>query len=145
MEDSINRRSLPDRRQKPTPFLSRHWLIGRRSGGRRAGEVVDIYVDRYTTSEWLIVLGVFFLSFADLVLTLAYLANGGAEANPIMAFAYRGGSVVFSAIKMGVTFSCLLLLLIHIRFRRIPHLLAFAFLIYAGVFVYHQTLASVAG
>ena len=138
-EVSTDRRSLTDRRSKPTPFLSRYWLTGQRRTGRRAGEDADIYVDRYTTYEWLVILGVFVLSVADLVLSLIHLSSGGSEANPILAWAYHGGNVTFGAIKMGVTIMCLLLLIIHIRFRRIPFLLAFTFLIYAGVFVYHQT------
>lgn len=139
-EDSSDKRSSADRRVKPTPFLSRYWLIGRRRGGRRTGEDIDIYVDRYTSYELLMVLALFVLAIADLILTLAHLSHGGAEANPIMALAYKGGDMVFGTIKMGVTTVCLLLLLLHIRFRRIPHLLAFAFVLYAGVFIYHKTL-----
>jgi hypothetical protein len=135
-----DRRYLAQRRAKPTAFLSRHWLIGRRRGGRRAGEDIDIYVDQYTTFEWLIVLGVFVLSIADLILTLIHLSHGGAEANPIMALAFKGGYVAFGTIKMGVTALCLILLLIHIRFRRMSFFLAFAFLLYAGVFLYHRAL-----
>ena len=139
-EDSSDRRSSADRRVKPTLFLSRYWLIGRRRGGRRTGEDIDIYVDRYTSYELLMVLALFVLAIADLILTLVHLSHGGAEANPIMALAYKGGDMVFGTIKMGVTTVCLLLLLIHIRFRRIPYLLAFAFVLYAGVFIYHRTL-----
>ena len=138
-------RSLADRREKPTPFLSRFWLIGRRRGGRRTGEDINIYIDRYTSYEWLIVIGVLVLSIADLVLSLTHLSSGGAEANPIMAFVYKGGSVAFCTIKMTVTVLCLSLLLIHIRFRRIHFLLAFAFFLYAGVFVYHRILPFIMG
>ena len=87
------------------------------------------------------VLALFVLAIADLILTLVHLSHGGAEANPIMALAYKGGDMVFGTIKMGVTTACLLLLLIHIRFRRIHYLLAFAFVLYAGVFVYHRTFS----
>ena len=95
-------------------------------------------MDRYTTYEWLIVIGVFVLSLADLVLTLVFLAKGGVEANPIMAMVCKRGDGVFTAVKMGTTFLCLLVLLIHVRFRRIDFLLAFSFLLYAAVFFYHQ-------
>jgi hypothetical protein len=139
-EAVCDKRALVQRRAKPTAFLSRHWLIGRRRDGRRAGEDIDIYVDRYTIFEWLIVLGVFVLSIADLILTLIHLSHGGAEANPIMALAFRGGNVTFGTIKMGVTAACLILLLIHIRFRRMCFFLAFSFLLYAGVFLYHRAL-----
>jgi hypothetical protein len=97
-------------------------------------------VDRYTLLEWLIVLDVFVLSMADLVLTLLHLSRGAAEANPVMALALRGGHVTFAVIKVGVTTLCLLSLLIHVRYRRIWLLLALAFLVYAGVFVYHRAL-----
>ena len=144
-EPLSDRRSVADRREKPTSLLSRFWLIGRRSGGRRTGEDINIYIDRYTSYEWLIVLGVFVLSIADLVLSLTHLSRGGAEANPIMAYVYRGGSITFGTIKMSVTILGLSLLLIHIRFRRIHFLLAFAFFLYAGVFVYHRILPFIMG
>ena len=135
-----DRRFKPDRRARPTPFISRYWLIGRRRSGRRAGERINLYVDRYTTFEWLLVMGLIALTIADGILTLYQLSNGGVEANPIMALAYRGGSITFIAIKMGLTALCMFLLTIHIRFRRSQFFLAFAFVIYAGVFFYHQTL-----
>lgn len=143
-EPICDRRSQADRRAKPTPFISRYWLIGRRRGGRRAGERINRYVDKYTTYEWLIVMGLFVLSIADATLTLTHLSHGGAEANPIMALAYRGGSATFIAIKLCITALCMFILLIHMRFRRSHFLLAFAFFIYAGVFLYHQTLPIIA-
>ena len=143
-EPECDRRSEADRRAKPTPFISRYWLMGRRRGGRRVGERINLYVDKYTTYEWLIVMGLFVLTIADVTLTLTHLSQGGAEANPIMALAYRGGRVTFISIKMCLTALCMFFLLIHMRFRRSQFLLAFAFVIYSGVFLYHQILPIIA-
>jgi hypothetical protein len=138
------RRSQADRRAKPTPFISRYWLIGKRRGGRRVGEQINLYVDKYTTYEWLIVIGLLVLSIADATLTLTHLSHGGAEANPIMALAYRGGRFTFVAIKMCLTVLSMFLFFIHLRFRTSHLLLAFSFVVYAGVFLYHQTLPIIA-
>jgi hypothetical protein len=134
-----DRRLGPDRRKRPTPVLSRHWLVGRRRGGRRIGEATNIYVDKYTIFEWLLVIAIFVLCLSDLVLTIMHISAGAQEANPIMGFAWReGGNLGFSLTKMGITIGCLFVLLIHIRFRPVPFLCGFVFLLYAGVFVYHR-------
>ncbi len=133
------RRRFSDRRASFTPFLSRYWLTGRRKGGRRLGESANIYVDRYTTFEWLVVIAICVLSLSDLVFTVMHVAAGVQEANPIMALAWReGGKLGFILIKMGITIFSLFVLLIHIRFHPVPILFGFVFLLYAGVFVYHR-------
>jgi hypothetical protein len=90
-------------------------------------------------------MGLLALTIADGILTLEHLSNGGVEANPIMALAYKGGSITFIAIKMCLTALGMFLLTTHIRFGRSQFFLAFAFLIYAGVFLYHQTLPIIVG
>ena len=52
----------PDRRKSPTPAFSKYWLRGRRRGGRRSGEIEDIYVHRPSRREWLLFLAIFGLA-----------------------------------------------------------------------------------
>jgi hypothetical protein len=130
-----------DRRGGGTRFLSRYWLIGRRKGGRRTAEARNIYVDRYSTAEWVLVLGILVLSVLDMVFTILHLKAGGTEANPVMAWALEwGGQRAFEIVKLASTFLGLFVLLVHVRFRRVKTLLAFAFAVYASVFVFHLYL-----
>ncbi len=136
------RRTGIDRRERATGFLSRHWLTGRRRVGRRDGERDNIYVDRYGTWDWVLVGGVLGLSLLDMVFTLIHLNAGGTEANPVMAWALAwGGHGAFKAVKTITTVVGLLVLLVHVRFRRVRTLLSIAFLVYAGVFVFHLYLS----
>jgi hypothetical protein len=132
------RRTGIDRRERATGVLSRHWLVGRRKVGRRHGEASNIYVDRYTAWDWVLVLGVLGLSLLDMVFTLVHLDAGGTEANPVMAWALEwGGHDGFKAVKIATTIIGLLVLLVHVRFRRVRALLTVAFLVYAAVFAFH--------
>jgi len=132
------RRTGSDRRERATGVFSRHWLIGRRKVGRRDGERDNIYVDRYTAWDWVLVVGVLTLSILDMVFTLLHLDAGGTEANPVMAWALAwGGHGAFKAVKLATTIIGLLVLLVHVRFRRVRTLLTVAFLVYSGVFAFH--------
>lgn len=135
------RRASFDRRGSSTRFVSRYWLVGRRKGGRRDDEARNIYVDRYSTAEWVMVVGILVLSVLDMVFTVLHLNAGGTEANPVMAWALEwGGQRAFEIVKLASTFLGLFVLLVHIRFRRVKTLLTFAFAVYASVFVFHLYL-----
>jgi hypothetical protein len=140
-EDSGDRRNV-DRRQAPTPIFSRYWLKGRRRGARRDGEGNNIYVDKYSITEVLLVFGILVLSVLDMYFTLVHLDAGGTEANPVMAaFLEWGGYPLFKLVKLATTFLGLGILLVHVRFKKVRTLLGFAFLIYFGVFIFHIYLA----
>src|SRR5262249_8539328 len=127
-----------ERRRRPTPALSRFWLRGRRRGGRRSGEQVDIYVDRYAATEWACLLGLLALTIVDCVWTWAHLARGVDEANPVLAWAWwRFGLVGFTALKLGVTLGGVFVLLLHARFRWTRRLLPLALVVYALVLGVH--------
>lgn len=130
-----------DRRAKPTPMVSRYWLRGRRKQGRRDGETENIYVDRYSTLETWLVVGVLVLSVLDMVFTILHLNDGGHEANPIMAWMLAlGGQPLFVAVKLLSTAVGLFVLLVHVRFRKVKGLLGLAFVLYLGIFVFHLVL-----
>lgn len=136
--ETEERRGGPDRRRRPTPMLSHHWLRGRRRGGRRDGEREDIYVDRYSRFEWLCVLGLLALTLTDWLWTWAHLTRGVEEANPLMRWAFvEGGILGFSALKVGTTLLAVFVLLLHARFRVTRRLLPLAFLVYAVLLGVH--------
>ena len=101
-----------DRRERPTPLLSRYLLFGRRRGGRRDGETAQIYVDH--PGPWIVAafLGLMVLSIADACFTLYELSRGGTEANPVMRAALELGNGSFIVLKtlvtvLGAAFLCL--------------------------------------
>jgi hypothetical protein len=136
--DPAAERRTADRRRRPTPMLSRHWLRGRRRGGRRTGETVDVYVDRYTRMEWAGVAGLVALAAVDCAWTLAHLARGVEEANPVLAWIWRhSGTLGFTAAKMVATVAAALVLLLHARFRWTRRLLPIALGVYVLLLAVH--------
>src|SRR5262245_61878623 len=131
------RRSKGDRRRRPTPWMSRYWLTGRRRGARRASEAVGQYVDRYRWSEWALVLGILALCIADYWLTLEIVKAGGSEANPLMEMLLAKGHGVFGLVKIGVTLLGVLFLLIHIRFRRVNGVTQVLLMLYCLLMLWH--------
>jgi len=137
-EGPDERRGPDDRRERPTRPFSRYWLRGRRRAGRRDDESANIYVDRYTGGELFLVLGVLVLSLLDMAFTLFHLNAGGTEANPVMDFALQvGGHFGFKVVKILTTVLGLLVLLVHVRFKRVRTLLTFAFVVYSALFLFH--------
>jgi len=127
-----------DRRVQPTRPFSRYMFFGRRRGGRRVSEAVNIYVDRYSKQEWILALGVVILSMIDLVFTLVHLDAGGREANPVMAwFLDWGGVDAFTVAKTLFTLIGVCVLLLHARFQRVRTLFRLAFGLYGLLFFFH--------
>lgn len=136
-------RARTERRKKPTPFMSRYWLRGRRRrAGRRDGDNRHVYVDRYTRVETAAVLWLVFASLTDLGLTLLHIGDGGGEANPIMAwFLVRGGATGFVLAKLALTAVPVLFLLLHARFRGAWPALVGLSAMYACILGYHAVAA----
>jgi hypothetical protein len=135
-----SRRQGPDRRSRPTRWISRWWLVGRRRGGRRDGEQRNIFVDRYSGWEWAAAVALLLLCIADLVMTLDVLQHGGSEANPIMRWALDLGVPVFVALKLGLTLLGALVLLIRVRFRGMRAALVGLVVLYVALIGYHLAL-----
>jgi hypothetical protein len=136
----VEQRGAPDRRRRPTSWPSRYWLVGRRRGGRRAGEQQDVYVDRYGPWEWAAIAVLIGLSLADLLMTLDLLRHGGSEANPLMQWALDQGVPVFVGLKLGLTLLGALVLLVRVRFRGIRTALAVLLVLYVALIGYHLAL-----
>src|SRR5262245_14931609 len=138
-------RRVVDRRQRPTPLFSKYLFVGRRRGGRRAGETDRIYVDR--PGAWLTVAFVLLvvLSLIDAYLTLDVLARGGGEANPVMSAALRLGQFGFVALKTLVTILGAGFLVLHKNWRLGRLCLWLALLGYGGVTAWHMHLQQMLG
>src|SRR5215470_13732589 len=108
----------PDRRQRPTPMLSRYSFVGgRRRSGRRDGEVENVYVDVYSPRLVLLLLLFFALTVLDSVSTLVYLGKGGQELNPIARWMIGQSDLFFVLAKGILSGLCLLFVMLHKNFR----------------------------
>jgi hypothetical protein len=133
---SADRRRI-DRRQRPTPILSRYTLIGRRRGFRRAQEGQNAYVDRYSHRLVLVAVTIIGLCILDALFTLLYIQRGGTELNPVMDWAIRAGVTPFMAIKCGLTTLGVLFLCLHKNFRLVKLLIGGVLGIYLALLGYH--------
>ncbi len=79
------RRAGGDRRQRPTPMLSRYSLFGgRRRTVRRADEREGAFVDVHGPRILLMVVAILGLNLLDAWFTLLFLSHGGQELNPLV-------------------------------------------------------------
>ena len=139
----MNERRATDRRQKPTPILSRHSLLGgRRVGDRRIEGSPNQYVDRY--ESWLVgaLVAISALCAFDAVFTLLYIQKGGSEANPVMAAVIEWGPRPFLILKCVVTNLGLAILCLHKNFRYVKSVICVLLAIYSLLLVYHLWLAA---
>jgi hypothetical protein len=135
------RRTGPDRRQRPTPWVSRYTFSGRRRAApRRAGETASIYVDRLGVGLSLVLVSIFLFQCLDGAFTLFHLSHGGRELNPLMDYLIQRGSWDFLAIKLGAAALGLFFLGTHKNFRWVKEGIGILFLLYAGVIGYHFLL-----
>lgn len=111
------RRTLLERRQRPTsPWRD---LLGprRRRGSRRASELANTYVDRFTIWDVTLLVSILVLNLLDALFTLLWIQRGGAEANPIMAWMLELGDEFFLAQKCFMVGIWLIVLTVHKNFR----------------------------
>ena len=136
----------PDRRQQPTPILSRYtFLGGRRRGGRRDGEVEDQFIDVYRPAIVYLLLFFFLLTVIGSVSTLVYLGKGGREMNPVAQWMIDQGSTFFVVVKGVLSGLCLMFVMLHKNFKAARIALGLGFGFYFLLGVYHlvlQVLAS---
>ena len=84
---AAERRSGPDRRQRPTPMLSRYALFGgRRRTVRRDEEREGAFVDVHGPRILLMTVSIVALNLLDAWFTLLFLSHGGQELNPMVQF-----------------------------------------------------------
>jgi hypothetical protein len=132
----------PDRRRKPTPFISRYSFIGgrRKSGGRRPEESGEVFVDVYPAWIWIMLTLFLILNLLDAHFTLIYLQRGGEEGNPVAVQLLVAGMGSFIGVKaagvsLGAAVFCVLA---NFRNGRIGVIIALSF--YQLLLFYHAAL-----
>ncbi|RJQ50477.1 MAG: hypothetical protein C4526_11825 [Nitrospiraceae bacterium] len=139
VNEGIYVRALWDRRERPTPVISRYTFWGgKRKTSRRAEDRKrHIFVDVYSTRLLIVILTLLTLSCLDAVLTLSLIEKGSVvEANPVMAFFLDVGVFHFSLIKFVITAVALIVLCVfkNVNITRIG--LPVAIQIYLAVIIY---------
>jgi len=131
----------PDRRQRPTPRLSRYALLGgRRRTVRRTSEREGSCVDLHGARLWCLVLWVALMNVGDSYFTLIHLQAGGIELNPVAAALLRTGRFGFVFTKSALIALALLVLTVHKNFFLARVGLFIAAASYTLLFVYHLWL-----
>lgn len=111
-------RTQNDRRYQPIQAFLYSTCKGDRAKARRQSEIDrGFYTDKYETWVFFNVVAVIILCAADAFFTLNIIAQGGTEANPVMAALLTYGDHTFMIVKMAVTTLCLLTAVVHINFR----------------------------
>ena len=141
-EENQKRRTVPDRRRKPTPILSRYTLRGQRKDVRRDEDRRRyIYVDQYSLRFFLLLMAILLLGTADAFLTLHHVhVNNAEELNPIMDFFLGIGPQMFFNVKYILTALCLTVLCLHKNLPIVKYLLGAVFLIYFVIVLNHLYL-----
>jgi len=135
---SLGRRMLPDRRERPTPVVSRHLVFGRRRRNRRRTDpqgryYVDWVDGRYA---WALLATVAFIFF-DTFSTIHILNRGGLEMNPLMAWIHDQGKTWFILAKLIPSLIVFPLLAVH-RFFTVGRFgTLFLLFAYGWVFMIH--------
>lgn len=125
-------------------MLSRYTLRGQRRTSRRNGEAGPEYVDRIRSPILLGLLAVFVFQVLDAVFTLAHIARGGSELNPLMDILIQQSSSLFLSVKLGLAGFGLFFLGLHQNFPAVRHAVASLTLIFGGIVGYHLFLILVA-
>jgi hypothetical protein len=141
-DESLARRTVPDRRTNPTPILSRYSLGGKRRGVRREEDRKrHIYVDQYSLRFFVLLLAILLLGTADAFLTLYHVhVNNAEELNPIMDFFLGVSPKLFFNVKYVLTAICLTVLCLHKNLPIVKYLLGVVLIIYFVILLNHLYL-----
>lgn len=143
---NISERGSSDRRELPTPVISKYSFIGgKRKHIRRAENRKEhLFVDLYSTRLLIAVIGLLCLSCLDAYLTLELISKGKVvEANPVMAYFLNMGVMPFTTIKFSLTAlsAVIMCLLKNVSITRIS--LPFAIKIYLLIIAYEFYLFTI--
>ena len=134
-------RQLKDRRARPTQFISRYILTGRRRRARRQDEAENYYVDKFE-SRYLIMTGlVIIFCILDYGLSFKIFQKGGSELNVIMSSLMVNKKALLLLVKLGLTLVCLVFILFHKNFKvfgliRAHVLIYYVFSVYLVLILY---------
>ena len=130
-----------DRRNRPTPMLSRYTLFGRRRGNRRTDDPQSCYyVDRSTGMFQTAIVAMLAFIAADTLSTLFILSQGGTEVNPLMRWLLQLGTNWFVAAKVASGLIGFIILAVHCKFPTARYLLVALVSVYLVLALYHVYL-----
>ncbi len=118
---------------------------GQRLSGRREGDLLNAFVDRYSPRVRYCCIGLLILSVLDAFFTLRILEKGGVELNPLMnaIIAFDMGWFLFIKITMTASALCVLLVFYHfswLRVLRVSYIIYGTFVLYAVLIQYELYL-----
>jgi len=135
------KRTLNDRRQKPTPLVSRHTFLGRRKAIRRKKDQEQGgYVDRYSSALLIFLVLVVGLNILDSLFTMMILDSKGVEVNPVVRAVIDLHGEKFWIWKFGLVSFCLVLLCLHSTFKWTRGVIVVLSSIYLAVVIYQLFL-----
>jgi len=130
-----------ERRQAPTPRLSRYSLRGgRRRWSRRDEEREGSFVDLYGLKLFGLVLWIALMNIGDSYFTILHLQGGGIELNPVAAALLQTGRGSFVLVKSLLIALALVVLAIHKNFYLARIGLWTAAGTYTALLLYHLSL-----
>ncbi len=139
--EKFDKRVLKDRRNQPTPGLSRFTLWGRRKSFRRK-EDQDRggYIDHFHPVLLLLLTLVVGLTVLDALFTMMILDDGGREINPIVDSVIQLYGDKFWVWKFIIVSISLILLCIHSKFRLVMPVILGVAIINAMLILYEILL-----
>ncbi len=138
-ENNSIKRILFDRRERPTPLVSRYTFVGgrRQTIRRKRDKKKHLFVDLYSLRLFVIIVALLLLSCVDAYLTLELIkSNAVIEINPFMAISIKNGILSFIFVKFFITALALTIVCLYknIYIARIG--LPFAIVMYIAVVLY---------
>jgi hypothetical protein len=135
--DDLEKRNVTDRRKKPTPGLSRYTFLGRRRHLRRKEESKQGgYVDKYSPSLLFFLILILGLNVLDALFTIMILEREGWEANPVVRSVMDLHGNQFWIWKFAIVSTCLVMLCLHSKFKRVKAIIIGISAIYTAVILY---------
>ena len=137
----MDRRISRDRRQKPTPILSRYTVFGQRRSFRRAEDQCrGGYVDRYGQNLFFCLLLIAGFNILDAFFTIMILESGGSEVNPLVRWAIDSYGDNAWSLKFAVVSCGAILLCLHSHFRMAKVSIMVIAVLFSGVVIYQLLL-----
>jgi len=130
---TIERRALSERRSQTVRSLVAGGWHARRRNPRRAEPARVGFIDWHASHWFAAALIVLLLSMADTLLTLVLIQHGAIEVNPLMAPFVIGNGPAFAFLKLTLTASAVMILVVLTRVPTFGRLLAGPILVGAAV------------
>ena len=134
-QNSTLEQRASDRRKPSLMTVYGTLFKSRRRRARRDGEHLDSYVDWYGNMPLIATVTIILLCFADAFLTTVLINKGAVELNIFMDYLLKHDIQMFAIVKMSVTGTALLILVMHFNFRVYKYI-AVRYILYAMVPIY---------